>query len=270
MHSVFRIGQVKKIGKNDRLWQVDLTLTRDNDLQLHALTERMREETFSGYKGWYRLGYLMIKLGYFNKAEQLYEILLEQTTEEGERANIYHMLGIVKDQEEKYTEAIEFYEKSIKINQKILSPTHSSLAGSYTNLGLAYNKMGEYTKALSSQEKALQIYQKILPKNHPYFATSYTCHGSVYNKMGEYSKALSYHIKALQIYQKTLPENHPDLATSYTWHGYLYDKLGDYSKALSYYECAVNIQQRSLPPNHPHLQSVRTTINLVKKKFFKE
>ncbi len=91
--------------------------------------------------------------------KQLYEILLEQTTKEGEKANIYHMLGIVKDQEEKYTETIGFYEKSIKINQKILSPTHSNLAGSYTDLGLAYNKIGEYSKALSSQEKALRIYQ---------------------------------------------------------------------------------------------------------------
>jgi hypothetical protein len=34
MHSVFRIGQVKQIEKNDRLWQVDLTLTGENDPQL--------------------------------------------------------------------------------------------------------------------------------------------------------------------------------------------------------------------------------------------
>ena len=47
MHAVFRIGQVKQIEKNERLWQVDLTLTGDNDPQLHHLTERMREETSS-------------------------------------------------------------------------------------------------------------------------------------------------------------------------------------------------------------------------------
>ncbi len=69
MHSVYRIGQLKQIDKNDRLWQVDLTLTGDNDPQLRALTECMREETVEGYKGWYRLDYLMIKLGNFNKVE---------------------------------------------------------------------------------------------------------------------------------------------------------------------------------------------------------
>jgi hypothetical protein len=78
MHSVFRIGQVKQIDKNDRLWQVDLILTGDDDPQLHALTERMREETFSGSEGWDRLGMLLIKLGQFNKAEELYDILFFQ------------------------------------------------------------------------------------------------------------------------------------------------------------------------------------------------
>jgi hypothetical protein len=41
MHSVFRIESVKQIDENDRLWQVELTLTGDKDRQLYALTERM-------------------------------------------------------------------------------------------------------------------------------------------------------------------------------------------------------------------------------------
>src|SRR6478736_603000 len=44
MHSVFRIGQIKQIDGNNRLWQVDLILTGDNDPPLHALTESMRKE----------------------------------------------------------------------------------------------------------------------------------------------------------------------------------------------------------------------------------
>ena len=40
----------KKI--EDRLWQVNLTLTNDNDEQLASLTERMREE-IGGETGWH-------------------------------------------------------------------------------------------------------------------------------------------------------------------------------------------------------------------------
>jgi Tfp pilus assembly protein PilF len=211
MHSVFRIGQVKQINKNDRLWQVDLILTGDDDPQLHALTESMREETSSGAKGWLRLGQLMIQLGQFNKAEELYDILLKQTTDDGEKSLVYHMLGLVKTDQKKYEEAVGFYEKSIKIKQKILPPTHSGLAASYNNIGGVYDDMGEYSKALSYYEKALEIKQKILPANHPSLATSYNNIGLVYDNIGEYSKALPYLKGALDIRQRSLPPNHPDL-----------------------------------------------------------
>ena len=44
-HTVFRLGEIKQIGKNSALYQVDLKLTSDDDEQLRALTNRIREET---------------------------------------------------------------------------------------------------------------------------------------------------------------------------------------------------------------------------------
>lgn len=68
----------KKEDGNNRLWQVDLTLTSDNDLQLQSLTEHIREETFSYEEGWYRLSNLLIKLDQFDEAQQICETMLEQ------------------------------------------------------------------------------------------------------------------------------------------------------------------------------------------------
>ena len=45
MHTVFRIGEIKQIDENKSLYQVELTLTSDNDPQLRILTEHIREET---------------------------------------------------------------------------------------------------------------------------------------------------------------------------------------------------------------------------------
>jgi len=84
--------------------------------------------------------------------------------------------------------------------------------------------------------------------------------------MGEYTKALSYYEKGLQIFQKTLPANHPGLTISYNNIGLVYYNMDEYSKALSYYECALGILQRLVPLNHPHIQSVRKSIEIVKKK----
>jgi tetratricopeptide (TPR) repeat protein len=252
MHSVFRIGQVKQIDKNDRLWQVDLKLTDDNDPQLHALTARMRKETLSGNKGWYRLGHLMIQLGKSNKAEELYEILLKQTSNEDEKAYLFNQLGWIKDNQGKYEEAIGYHEKSLEIKQKTRPENHLHLATSYNNIGMVYDNMGEYSKALSYYEKA-EILQRTLPENHSSLATSYNNIGLVYDKMGDYSKALSYSEKALEIKQKILPPNHPSLATSYNNISLVYNNLGDYSKTLSYYEKDLEICQKTLTANHPHL-----------------
>ncbi|CAF3490181.1 unnamed protein product [Rotaria sordida] len=78
MHSIFRIGTMKQIDGNNRLWQVDLTLTSGNDPELHALTEQMRKETYPQKKGWDRLGMLLIKLGQFNKAQEIVSITIEK------------------------------------------------------------------------------------------------------------------------------------------------------------------------------------------------
>ncbi|CAF4652794.1 unnamed protein product [Rotaria sp. Silwood2] len=49
MHSVFRIGEVRKIPNDNQLYEVDLKLTADDDQQLHQLTDRIRERCCCRY-----------------------------------------------------------------------------------------------------------------------------------------------------------------------------------------------------------------------------
>ncbi|CAF1589293.1 unnamed protein product, partial [Rotaria magnacalcarata] len=67
-----------------------------------------------------------------------------------------------------YSKALEYYEKSLKIREISLPPTHPDLAQSYNNIGTTYYGMGEYSKALSYLEKALAIYRNSLPPTHPH------------------------------------------------------------------------------------------------------
>jgi tetratricopeptide (TPR) repeat protein len=266
MHTVFRIGEITPMGENHRLVRVELTLTSDNDPDLRVLTDRIREETFPNNEGWERLGSVLLKMGQTEKAQQVYEILLEQTTEESAKAPIYNQLGWVKYNQGEYTEAITFYEKALEIDKKTLPPNDPSLAISYNNIGNVYQNMGDYSKALSSHEKALAIKQQSLPSNHPDLGGSYNNIGMVYDSMGDYPKALSSYEKALAIQQQSLPPNHPDLGMSYNNIGVVYKNMGDYSKARSFYERAVEIGQKSLPSNHPDLQGYRKNLDIVKKK----
>jgi tetratricopeptide (TPR) repeat protein len=263
MNTVFRIRDIQPMDENNQLFEVELTMTNDNDKDLRQVTDCIREETFPDSEGWPRLGIVLLKMGHPKKAQQIYEILLEQTTDESEKAPIYGQLGVFKNEQGEYQEAITFYEKSLEIDKKTRPPNHPDLASSYYNIGNVYYNMGEYSKALSYYEKALEISQKTLPPNHPDLAKSYIAHGLVYNQMGEYSKAITFYEKALEIQQQSLPPNHPDLAMSYGNIGEVYNNIGQCSKALSSHEKALEIEQQSLPPNHPDLAASYNNIGNV-------
>lgn len=66
----------------------------------------------------------------------------------------------------KFSEALSYYEKGLKIAHKILPPSHSDLATSYNNIVYVYSKIGKHTKALSSYQYAVDIGQHSLPANH--------------------------------------------------------------------------------------------------------
>ncbi|CAF0774976.1 unnamed protein product [Adineta steineri] len=262
MHTVFRVGAIQQIDNEDQLYQVELQLTSDDDQQLRVLTDLIRQEAGVG-TGWQRLGSLLLKIGQFNKAEELYNALLEQTSVESEKAMCYFYLGLVHYNQGDYEKAICCYEQGLEIQQKTLPSNHPRLADSYNNISNVYTQRGEYSKSLSFHEKALEIRQTTLPSNHPNLATSYSNIGYVYTELGEYSKALSFHEKALEIRQKTLPSNHPNLATSYNNIGYVYDNMKEYSKALSFHEKALEIRQKTLPSNHPDIPQSYSNIGIV-------
>ncbi|CAF0724893.1 unnamed protein product [Adineta steineri] len=264
MHTVFRVVAIQQMDNENQLYEVELQLTSDDDQQLRLLTDRVRLEA-RGDNGWKTLGNLLLRIGQYNKAEELYNVLLEQTSDEGEKAVNYNQLGAVHLNQGDYGKAIWYFEQGLQITQKTLSSNHPHLATSYNNIGLVYNNMGEYPKALSFCEKALEIREKTLPSNHPDLAISYNNIGFVYQKMGEYSKALSYYEKAFGIFIKTLPSNHPALATSYNNTGNVYDKMGEYSKALAFYEKDLAIRQKALPSNHPSLATSYNNIGSVYK-----
>jgi len=252
MNTVFRINGIKQMSRNNRLFEVNLTLPSDNDIDLRALADRIRAESFPEAEGWYRLGLVLIKMDQFDNAGEVFEVLLDQTAKEKDKAPIYDQLGWVKYNQREYQEAITFYEKSVGIYQKTAPPNYLGLGNSYNNIGLAYYSMDDYPKALSSHEKALTIRQNSLPSHHLNLAVSYNNIGIVCTSMSDYTKALSSFEQALAIQQKTLPPDHPDLASTYDNISHAYESMGDYPKALSSHEKSRTTQELLLPPSHPH------------------
>ena len=159
MHSVFRIGFVEKIENSDRLWQVNLTLSKSNDPELLILMKSI-ESDIDGPTGWFQLGNLMMRVAQFDKAEQIYNIVLNQETDEITKGYIYHQRTL--------QESITYYEKALEIREKTLPASHSELATTYNNLGMLYCRLGEYSTAVTYFANALDILQNSLSPNHPF------------------------------------------------------------------------------------------------------
>jgi tetratricopeptide (TPR) repeat protein len=252
MHTVFRIGEMKQV--QDRLWQVELTLTNDNDQQLAHLTEYIREE-IGGTTGWHRLGHLLIKIGEFDHAKEIYNILLDSISDNNQEgvAHIYHQLGYISNNKGDYLSALSLYHKTLEIQEKCLLSNHPDLATTYSNIGLVHQDLGNYSTALLFYQNALQIREKSLPSNHSDLAITHNNIGGIHLTMGDFSSALSSYQKTLDIQQRSLPANHPLLATTYSNIGIVHNSMGDYPSARLVYGKVLEIQQKSLPPNHPLL-----------------
>ncbi|CAF0800437.1 unnamed protein product [Adineta steineri] len=151
-----------------------------------------------------------------------------------------------------YINAIEFYEKSIEINRKLLPRTHLDLAASYRNLGIVYDKMAKHSINHPLKEKPIET---IIAFNDLPFSTSDSDSNNdlISDSMDDYSKAVLSFENALIVLQQTFPPDDLILVTFYELYGTVYEKLGDYHKALSLHKRALEIKQKHLPSNHPSL-----------------
>jgi tetratricopeptide (TPR) repeat protein len=87
-------------------------------------------------------------------------------------AHSYSNIGLVDQEQDKYLEALKFYEKSLAIKQKHLPPYHSSLSTAYNNIGLVHYSLKEYDAALEHYDQSLEIQLKSLPSQHSDIAMS--------------------------------------------------------------------------------------------------
>ncbi len=261
MHTVFRIGDMQEL--ENRIMQVELTLTNDNDQQLRILTEHIRTEDSLG-SGWKRLGDLMVRIGEYDKAEEIYQIIHNSTSEGDDiRAVLYIELGSVKKYKGEYENAFLFFEKGLELAKKDHKLNHSIILTAYGNLALTHADMGNYRTALSLYQQALGIAQKSLSSHGGNLTTIYLNMGCLYDSVGEYSNALSFCEKALQIGKTYLPQNYPLLSNIYNCIGETYRILGEYSTAVSYFQKALEIRQKTLPPDHPALATIYNNIAVV-------
>ncbi|CAF1511534.1 unnamed protein product [Rotaria magnacalcarata] len=209
IHTVFRVDDINQITDNTRQWEVQLTITSENDPQLASVTDHMKKEIQG--KGWYRMTHLTLKVGHFDQAEELFNGLLVNHSNDKDTIFIYRQFESLKQRQGTYQKAATFYEKTLEIDPRTIPEDDTSSTPVYGNIAALYKQIGDYTRALELYEKLYKIGEQPLPPYDQNFASYSDNIGEVYKNMGDYSKAVASLEKALIITQKSLPSTHPDI-----------------------------------------------------------
>ena len=77
-------------------------------------------------------------------------------------------MAVVYKAQGDYEKALEYYDKALKVRERVLGSGHPSTATTYNNMAGVYQAQGDYEKALEYYEKALTVFMAKLGANHPY------------------------------------------------------------------------------------------------------
>jgi CHAT domain-containing protein/Tfp pilus assembly protein PilF len=190
-------------------------------------------------------GIVLSKLGSTDSAllniQKALNIRLTHQHNEQAIGESYSCIGQVYERSRKYNEALEYYQKALKIRIVVLGDMHPDVADCNYLIGRLFWRKGEYDKALYYQKIALSIRIKCFGEKHPEVAKSYQSLGLNFRKKGEYDNALIYHQKALNIRIAIYGAMHPEVANSYNNMATVQVDKGEYDKALEYNLKALNI-----------------------------
>lgn len=146
-------------------------------------------------------------------------------------------LGIIYKSKGNTNKALEYYKKSLNLQNKIKDKY--GLATAYNNIGLVYKEQGDIKKALNYYNKSLKVRELLNDKEG--ISMSYNNIAMIYQSQDKLSKALIFHQKSLKLREEI---NHkPSIALSLNNIGTLYNRMNNDEKALEHYIKAKNLYQ---------------------------
>lgn len=141
---------------------------------------------------------------------------------------ILHAIGSIYQNQGNYTSALEYYQKSLKIKEEIKDK--QGIAASLHNMGLIYQIQGDYPLSLEYYKKTLKINEELGAGQG--ITNSLFNIGVIYSQQGNYPLALEYYQKSLK-FSESLGSKQI-IARNLNAIGLIYRGQGDYPLALEY------------------------------------
>ena len=139
-------------------------------------------------------------------------LIMEYHGDDGEPelcSTIYNGMATIYQRIGQLDQALELYQKTLKIEVHVLPSNHPSIATTVNNIGQLYFEMKKFSEAREYISQALPVLLSTLPDNHHQLAIVYGSLGAISAFEKELPRAVEYLLKAEEIVdQSTLILDH--------------------------------------------------------------
>ena len=184
-------------------------------------------------------------------AEHAQAVLERMGGDERVEAFITNALGSILMREDKPTEALEYFRRTLALRQKAYPADHPDVAGAYNNLGAAFTKASRIPEGREALARAQAIYEKALGPTHPETANALHNLGLSAQREQDDVAAVSLLERALQARRAEHGEESAEVAKSLKCLGASLCILGRRAECVSLYEQALVIRRKVFGPEHP-------------------
>ncbi|MCK4757492.1 MAG: tetratricopeptide repeat protein, partial [Thermoplasmata archaeon] len=163
---------------------------------------------------------------------------------------LYHNRGFMYPNEGNWDKAIEYYNRSMKIKQKI--GDKYGIAWILYCIAVLHRDNDELDKALKLFEDCLEIHKKIGKKSG--ITQALYGMGYIYSLTGELDKALDYYEQSYEVIKQT--EQELMTAAFLIDTGEIYETMGELDKALEIYDQCIDLCESSETDNKGQLEYI--------------
>ncbi len=160
--------------------------------------------------------------------------LILKTGNQEKLSRIYNKLGGISKNQKQFVKALEYHQKSLKINQEMDFKLGMSV--NYNNIGNVYLSMNEYDEATKNYLKSLEIKKEI--KDNVGIGSILNNLGLISSDQKKFHKALEYHYQALEIFKEL--GNRPRVVMCQVNIANDFLGLEEYQKAIEYAKYGLN------------------------------
>jgi tetratricopeptide (TPR) repeat protein len=155
-----------------------------------------------------------------------------------DRASLLNDIGIIHASKGEFDPALTYLHQSLEIREELGNELETIKL--FNNIGLIYNYKGEPDQALEYYNKSLDLSEKF--GNKQIAATLLLNMGLIYMNKGEISSALDHNQRSLVLYEELNSEY--EIATCLNNIGHIYDTIGDLDKSLEVHSKSLELFEK--------------------------